>query len=106
LLPFHIEHVIARQHGGGDNEENLCLSCSRCNLHKGPNIASLDRSNGTLTPLYNPRSQSWKEHFEVRQGRIIGLTAVGRATVRLFRMNDARRLDLRRNLIRQGIMRP
>src|SRR5437867_825446 len=36
---FHIEHIIARQHGGDDSEGNLCLACSSCNLHKGPIVA-------------------------------------------------------------------
>src|ERR1043165_9264239 len=76
--PFHIEHVIAKQHGGNDGSQNLCLSCSRCNLYKGPNIASLDRETGKLTALYNPRTQSWSEHFTLRDARVVGLTAIGR----------------------------
>src|SRR3954462_12467359 len=79
--PFHIEHVIAKQHGGRDDVENLCLACSRCNLHKGPNIASLDRETGQLTSLFNPRMQSWDDNFKFRDERIVGLTAVGKVTV-------------------------
>ena len=26
-LRFHIEHVIPRQHGGGDDADNLALAC-------------------------------------------------------------------------------
>jgi 5-methylcytosine-specific restriction endonuclease McrA len=32
---FVIEHVIARQHGGGDDLSNLAYASDRCNLHKG-----------------------------------------------------------------------
>jgi hypothetical protein len=103
-LPFHVEHVIARQHGGGEEVENLCWSCSRCNLQKGPNIASLDVNSQSLTALFNPRTQNWFEHFLLRDGRIIGITAVGRVTVRLLRMNDVHRADLRRHLIDRGII--
>src|SRR5215211_294900 len=38
---FHVEHIIATQHGGSDDETNLALSCDRCNFSKGPN--HLDR---------------------------------------------------------------
>lgn len=30
FVTFHVEHVIARQHGGSDDESNLCLSCHWC----------------------------------------------------------------------------
>lgn len=26
-LLFHIEHIVPRQHGGADNDENLALAC-------------------------------------------------------------------------------
>jgi HNH endonuclease len=102
-LPFHIEHVIAKQHGGNDEPINLCWSCSRCNLYKGTNIASLDRETGELAALYNPRIQAWELHFEIRDTHIVGLTAAGRITARLLHMNDTQRLDLRLDLIRRGI---
>ncbi len=25
---FHIEHIIAKQHGGADDPDNLCLACA------------------------------------------------------------------------------
>jgi len=34
-LRFHIEHIIPRQHGGGDDADNLALACPNCNLRKG-----------------------------------------------------------------------
>ena len=30
-LSHHIEHIIAKQHGGSDAPENLALACNRCN---------------------------------------------------------------------------
>ncbi len=102
--PFHVEHVIARQHGGSEELENLCWSCSRCNLYKGPNIASLDRETRELAGLYDPRKLSWNDHFTMRNAHIVGLSPIGRVTVRLLRVNDIRRLDLRRDLIRRGII--
>ena len=35
LYTFPIDHIVARQHGGRTAAENLCLSCYRCNAHKG-----------------------------------------------------------------------
>lgn len=101
--PFHLEHVIARQHGGGDELDNLCWACSRCNLHKGPNLASLDPEAGTQVSLFNPRQLNWSDHFTVQSAKIVGLTPIGRATVKLLQMNDGRRVDLRIELIERGL---
>ncbi|MGV3720524.1 MAG: HNH endonuclease, partial [Actinomycetota bacterium] len=46
IARFHIEHIIPRQHGGSDETSNLALACYHCNLHKGPNLASLDPVSG------------------------------------------------------------
>ena len=102
--PFHIEHIVAKQHGGSDNVDNLCLACSRCNLHKGRNIAGRDSDTGNLVGLFKPREHRWNDHFAFRGARIVGVTSIGRVSVRLLNMNDGRRLELRRDLIRRGII--
>ena len=56
-IPFHIEHVIARQHRNDDSVSNLAIE---------------------------------------------GLTPMGRATVRLLKMNAPRRIQLRIELLRRG----
>ncbi len=45
-LPHHVEHIIARQHGGSDEIDNLALACHRCNLRKGPNLSGIDPGTG------------------------------------------------------------
>ena len=50
-LRHHIEHIIAKQHGGSDDDENLALACHRCNLHKGPNLTGIDPQTG-LSPHF------------------------------------------------------
>ena len=95
-LTYHIEYIIARQHGGGDDESNLCLACPECNLHKGPNFAGRDPDTLLPTTLFHPRGQRWDEHFELTGGRIIGRTAIGRTTVALLQMNTPRRVRQRR----------
>lgn len=94
-LTFHVEHIIARQHHGPTVQENLALACHQCNSYKGPNLTAIDPGTGQLTRLFNPRSDKWEAHFAEKDGRLIGLTAVGRATVRLLRMNEDGRLELR-----------
>lgn len=90
---FHIEHVIARQHGGTDDADNLCLACHWCNLHKGPNIATL--VDGVIVPLFHPRTDQWADHFMRRGDLIVGLTPVGIGTVKLLNMNDDDRRRIR-----------
>lgn len=98
---YHVEHIIARQHGGGDETENLALSCHHCNLRKGPNLTSLDPDSGRTTELFHPRLHVWAEHFRLSGARIAGLTAAGRTTVFLLDMNAPHRIELRQiNLAR------
>lgn len=42
LLPHEPDHIIAEQHGGKTELDNLALACIHCNRRKGPNIASTD----------------------------------------------------------------
>lgn len=103
-IVFHIDHIIAKQHLDEVDEsiETLAWACSHCNYHKGPNIASLDPDTGQLTPLFNPRSDNWDEHFVIDESRIVGRTPIGRATARLLGMNKPRLVRLRRELIALG----
>ena len=101
-LTHHIEHIVAKQHGGSDDIDNLALACHRCNLNKGPNLTGFDLESGEIVPLFHPRRDRWAEHFVLRGPRIEGLTAMGRTTVHVLGMNDARRLDLRAELLARG----
>jgi hypothetical protein len=103
LLPFHVEHIVAKQHGGKDEFANLAWACDRCNAYKGTNLSSIDPVTGSLIELFHPRRDSWIEHFAIRDGVISGLTPVGRATARLLQMNSKRRVDLRRELQDLGL---
>lgn len=94
-LRFHVEHIVARQHGGGDDAENLALACHLCNAHKGPNLTGIDPNSGEITPLFNPRKNRWAEHFSNISGEILGQTAIGRATVAVLAMNHPARIDAR-----------
>ena len=65
-VPFPIDHIIARQHGGATTLDNLALSCLHDNTHKGPNIAGIDPLTRRITRLFNPRRDKW--HAPLRVG--------------------------------------
>ena len=46
---FHIEHVIARKHGGTGDLANLALACDRCNACKGSDLTGIDRQTGAVS---------------------------------------------------------
>jgi 5-methylcytosine-specific restriction endonuclease McrA len=98
VAALHIEHVIPRQHGGGDDPSNLALACYHCNHHKGPNLTGIDPETGQIIPLFNPRTQRWSEHFALQGTEVVGLTPTGRTTVRVLAMNSDVRRELRAEL--------
>jgi hypothetical protein len=102
-VPFQVEHIIARQHGGDDSLVNLALACHRRNLRKGPNLTGLDQETGELTRLFHPRQDRWTDHFAFQQGHIVGLTVIGRTAAALFLMNTSDRIELRLELMTAGL---
>lgn len=99
---FHVDHIVSRQHGGSDDSENLALACHHCNLHKGPNLTGVDPESGQITPLFNPRKEIWDRHFALRGILVVGLTPIGRTTVRVLAMNAPDRMQLRAELQNTG----
>jgi len=85
---FHADHIIARQHGGESNLENLALACLHCNQHKGPNIAGRNPETGEVVELFHPRRNRWGDHFDWDGANLIGKTTVGRATIQVLAIND------------------
>jgi hypothetical protein len=101
-LRFHVEHIVARQHGGSDSADNLALACPSCNLHKGPNLTAIDPQTGAIERLFNPRVDFWFDHFAQDGAHISGLTPIGRATVSLLEINDPERKRIREVAVRIG----
>jgi hypothetical protein len=104
FIRFHVEHIVARQHvdEADDDPSGLAYACDRCNAFKGPNLSSIDQQTGEKVDLYNPPTNVWSEHFQATGGTIVGLTRIGRATVRLLNMNEPRRVALRLHWIEEG----
>lgn len=88
--PFlEIDHLIPQAHGGSSDIENLWIACPKCNGAKSDQTEAIDPISGELVPLFNPRNNSWREHFAWSgEGTIIeGKTVIGRATVVALNMN-------------------
>ena len=96
--PHQVDHIVSQKHGGRSDPQNLAWACTRCNSWKGSDIGSIDPETDELVPLFQPRRDRWKDHFELRGYRIEPLTPVGSATVRLLRLNADQRMAERRIL--------
>jgi len=103
-LSMEIEHLIPQALGGPTREENLWLACPACNAFKGQRISARDPESGLTVRLFNPREQSWGEHFLwVDAGaRIAGKTAMGRATAMALHLNRPLLVAARRAWIKAG----
>ncbi len=95
---FSIEHILPKHRGGETEIENLAFSCQGCNNSKFTKIDARDPDSKKVVPLYHPRKQKWREHFEWNDDftLIIGLTPTGRATVMALRLNREELVNLRR----------
>jgi hypothetical protein len=98
--PFVIEHILPLAGGGSSRSDNLALACHGCNGHKAAATTALDAETEELAPLYHPRHDRWRDHFAWSPNgtRMIGLTAIGRATIARLRLNRPGLINLRRVL--------
>jgi len=96
--PLDVEHVQPRELGGPDEELNLALACRSCNGSKYVAIEARDPGSGRMVRLFNPRTDSWDDHFELdpSTAQIIGRTDSGRATTARLKMNNPRQRAARR----------
>lgn len=87
--PFCMEHIFPLVKGGANDLANIAYSCTGCNVRKAAKIESKDIVTHKLTPLYNPRVDNWRDHFQWSEDFliIIGVSPKGRATVGLLDLN-------------------
>jgi 5-methylcytosine-specific restriction endonuclease McrA len=60
---FTIDHIKPRSLGGSDDLDNLALACSRCNQRRYNFTVGTDVKTQSITSLFNPRQQQWKDHY-------------------------------------------
>ena len=103
---FHVEHIIPRCLGGPSTLENLAWACPSCNLHKSNRIeVESPEVHGTVS-LFNPRIDTWDDHFCWEGYYIAGLTPVGRATIDALLLNHERRIRIRKAEALFGLFPP
>jgi len=96
-VSFTVDHVIPLTKGGTNSIDNLALACFHCNRQKSDKLKAFDEQSLSEVPLFNPRIDSWQEHFiwSTDTLSIIGLTPTGRATVAALAFNRARIINIR-----------
>jgi 5-methylcytosine-specific restriction endonuclease McrA len=71
LHKHQIDHIRSQKHKGSDAPSNLAWACLECNRNKGADIAGYDPKTNTLSPLFNPRTLRWEDHFRFEDAVII-----------------------------------
>jgi HNH endonuclease len=101
FFTFPIDHIISVKHGGITTDDNLAHSCTLCNTYKGSDIGTILLPNRIFTRLFNPRIDSWDDHFELYNYVIYAKTYVGEATVKILKLNDVERI-IERQIIEEN----
>jgi hypothetical protein len=74
--------------------------------YKDSDLAGIDPHTGKLTPLFNPRRHKWMHHFDWNSPLLRSNTRIGRVTVAVLHINDSFRIELREELIGEGLFPP
>ena len=102
--PMTVDHIIPQSQGGVTAFENVCFACRRCNEFKGSQTTSHDPLAGKTVGLFHPRQQHWHDHFMWDESGIylLGMTAIGRATIVALHINDPVIVAARRRWVSVG----
>src|SRR5205823_9112814 len=84
---FHLDHIVPEADGGASVATNLALACVSCSLRKGSRQSAVDVQTGKRVALFHPRRDRWSEHFRWDGLMLVGMTAKGRATIDLLKLN-------------------
>ena len=107
FVSHQADHIISEKHGGDTTAENLAFACSLCNKYKGSDIATLDKETDKITALFNPREDEWNKHFQLsKDGALSSPTAIGRGTIKLLRLNRPERIEERKLLLANSLIKP
>jgi hypothetical protein len=102
---FEVEHVYPLFLGGTNTLENLALACPQCNGHKSTKTEAIDPVSEKVVALFHLRQMVWADHFVWQDDtlKMVGTTAIGRATVSLLQTNRPHVVNLRQLLRQQGL---
>ena len=104
---FHYEHIIPLVLNSQTELSNLARSYGICNNNKRDKIDNIDPLTKEIVRLYHPRQDIWTEHFQWSDDNlyIVGLTAIGRSTIDLLKLNRINAFNLRK-LLKMGGLHP
>lgn len=102
--PFSIDHIQPKSRGGSDHPDNLAFACLICNRNKYNIIEALDSLTNRYVALFNPRQHRWQDHFRWNDNctLVIGITAIGRASINVLKLNRLEAINLRAILFERG----
>lgn len=105
---FTVDHVMPGARGGSTHFDNLCWCCFWCNNYKQARTEAVDRRTRQVVALFNPRADRWHDHFRWSRdsSRILGRTAIGRATIDALRLNRPSLVHARQVWARHGLHPP
>ena len=104
VVTFEIEHILPRSSSGQTVLENLCLACPSCNRYKADRTTAQDPESRNEVSLFHPQRDNWASHFAWSEEAtvIVGLTAIGRATIAALHMNRPQLIRVRRMWVAMG----
>jgi len=108
LQSFECDHILPLARGGETSLSNLAHACGGCNRKKGIRTTGIDPDSGQEIALFHPRLHAWQRHFTWSSDftQMIGLTAIGRATIQALQLNRPGLVNLRAVLVRAGVHPP
>jgi hypothetical protein len=105
---FTIDHVTPESIEINDDFENLAYACFLCNRLKSNKLVGFDALTQTFWPIFNPRLEKWAQHFAWNENAstIIGITPIGRATIKELQLNREKLIEYRAALLVFGVHPP
>ncbi len=101
-LSYQIDHIVSIKHGGDDHLDNLAYSCVSCNRVKGSDIGSVLLPEKDFIRLFNPREDSWQDHFKLTEAEIMPRSDIGKVTIKILDLNNQYRIAEREALLEVG----
>ena len=104
---FELDHILPASRGGLPVLDNLAYACPHCNDRKWAHVDGQDPLTRETVPLFHPRQDGWENHFEWSGqafAQILGKTAKGRVTVVRLQLNHPELLEIRRELVKFGVL--
>lgn len=84
---FHIDHIVQSSAGGASESGNLALACVSCSLRKGARQFIKLPGSDRKVAVFNPRLQTWADHFAWDGLILRGTSEIGVALVEALQMN-------------------